>query len=118
MHVRESKARDFEDIWTKNFRVICARKIRGRNMYRNGKNEGFGKGNAARGEDRGVMFGARWKKLRDSTMLSSGQSKSLALEKSAKLGNIFSFRLVRVNLIIIPLCIDLIHSFKNFQSQQ
>ena len=88
MHGRESKARDFDDISTKNFRVICARKIRGRNINRNLNREGFGQGNAACGEDRGVMFGARWKKLRDSTMLSSGQSKSLALEKSAKLGNI------------------------------
>ena len=88
MHVRESKARDFEDTLPKIFWSFAPERLKVEISAENFKSVSFGEGNAARGEDRGVMFGAKWKMLRDSTMLSSGQSKSLALEKSAKLGNI------------------------------
>jgi hypothetical protein len=41
MHVRESKARDFEDILTENFLVICARKIKGGDISQKLKKRDF-----------------------------------------------------------------------------
>ncbi len=95
------QGRDFELSFPRIFQSFAPERSKVKIVAENQDVRGFGKGNAARGEDRGVMFGARWNKLLDSTMLSSGQSKSWRVEILAKLGNIFRFRLVLINLIIV-----------------